>query len=50
MRKINYFKNFQWQLYWKSWSLSYDKQWDKDFLIYCNYLIIGPLQIRWFSL
>lgn len=44
-----------WQMNWKSWGLQWTKDleemhWDEQkFQVYSNYLIIGPLQMHWYS-
>jgi hypothetical protein len=37
----------QYQFYWTSWGLSYRKDPDEHYPVYWNWLIIGPLQMRW---
>lgn len=39
-----------WQIYWKKWGLSYDRSEDCDYPgVYSNLLVIGPLQMHWYS-
>lgn len=39
-----------WQIYWDSWGWSYSCEEDGDLEgVHYNVLILGPLQVRWFS-
>lgn len=41
--------NFQWQMSWRRWHLSYTRSLYSGFDFDDVYLIIGPLQMRWWS-
>lgn len=47
--------NFRWQFYWTKWHLDYSREYYMGFEhvgmynFYVQYLIIGPLQMSWYS-
>lgn len=38
-----------WQFNIRVWHIGYQKVLDEEFLIYDNYLFIGPFQFKWYS-